>query len=261
MIEFHKYQGTGNDFILIDNRQVVVRDNKQEFAKKWCNRRFGIGSDGIIFLGVSKQSDFEMDFYNPDGSQSFCGNGSRCVVQFAKDLGIIREKALFTAIDGDHQAIFNTDQGGTRISIRMNDVNRIEVVENDLFIDTGSPHYISYRQENDTRDILSFGKKIRYSERFRTAGTNVNLVRETGDGAIEIETYERGVENETWSCGTGATACALSLAKIRNLEKGSIHVKVKGGQLLVHFNKSATGFSDIWLEGPAAFVYRGRIDV
>jgi diaminopimelate epimerase len=196
MIEFRKYHGTGNDFILIDNRLDVFTGDRKKFAKTWCHRQFGIGSDGIIFLQDSDHHDFEMDFYNPDGSQSFCGNGSRCVVQFAKDLGLIENEASFTAIDGEHLAKF-TAKG---VSVKMKDTGRVSEINGDFFIHTGSPHYISYETGRELRDIFQFGQKIRYSENYRAEGTNVNLVEKIDERTIRIRTYERGVENETGRC-------------------------------------------------------------
>ena len=259
MIDFYKYQGAGNDFILIDNRQGTYGGDKVNFARTWCNRRFGIGSDGVIFIEESNESLFEMDFYNPDGSQSFCGNGSRCAVAFAKFLGILDTDIVFKAIDGLHHA----ELVGEQVKIRMNQFGAIEKIGADEFIDTGSPHYISYCQGSDMRDIVTYGKSIRYSDRFKSEGINVNLIREIGDHHIAIRTYERGVENETLACGTGATACGLSYAEHH---KGSLYgvvmVDVKGGELKIHYSRTnrVGYFSDIWLEGPAKFVFKGVID-
>ena len=255
MIEFYKYHGCGNDFILIDNRDGSFKLNKIRFSRKWCERRFGIGSDGIIFLEEHPELDFKMDFYNPDGSQSFCGNGSRCVMAFAKRVEMIIDEASFEAIDGQHKAKF-TAHG---VCVKMSDVNGIEKIDRDHFIYTGSPHYISYEGETK-RDIVSYGKSVRYSERFKDEGTNVNLINETGTDSISVLTYERGVENETYACGTGATACALSFGFKHQLKEGPIKVKVKGGNLIIHFTRSGENFEDVWLEGPADFVYKGEID-
>lgn len=259
MIDFYKYQGAGNDFILIDNRQGIFEGDKVNFAQKYCNRRFGIGSDGIIFIEECDEAKFEMDFYNPDGSQSFCGNGSRCAVAFAKFLGIVDAEMIFKAIDGLHHAQLLGDQ----VKIGMNQFGGIEKIGQDDFIDTGSPHYISYCQSNDVRDIVSYGKSIRYSERFKSEGTNVNLIEEIADHHIAIRTYERGVENETLACGTGATACGLSYAAHQQSNlSGVVLVDVKGGALKIHYDKTNQKdvFTNIWLEGPAEFVFKGIID-
>ena len=256
MIEFFKYHGTGNDFIMIDNRLKVFSGDKVEFAQKWCERRFGIGSDGVIFLENDNDSDFLMDFYNPDGSQSFCGNGSRCVVAFAKFLKIIDDQAMFKAIDGVHEAKIQ----GDIIHIKMGDVSGVELIGEDHFINTGSPHYLSYCGENDHRNIIEYGKAIRYSKRYQQEGTNVNLVREIAQDQIDLRTYERGVENETFACGTGATAAALSFAYKNNLEKGCVKVNVKGGRLEVSFIRKNDNFNNVWLIGPAVKVFKGIID-
>ena len=256
MIEFYKYQGTGNDFILVDNRSRIFTGDKVAFAKQWCNRRFGIGSDGVIFIENDESLDFSMDFYNPDGSQSFCGNGSRCAVRFAELLGILKNsKAAFSAIDGVHSAVISSDS----IAIKMKDTQAIEHIGDDYFLNTGSPHYIAY-ETSEKRDIVDYGRLIRFDDRFKPGGTNVNLVEETGENHIRIRTYERGVEDETYSCGTGATACALSYAVRHDLAAGPVIVDVRGGRLSVDFKNDKTGFSEIWLKGPAEFVYKGLVN-
>lgn len=255
MIEFYKYHGAGNDFIMIDNRDSSFKGDKIAFAQKWCSRRFGIGSDGLIFIEKSEGVDFLMDFYNPDGSQSFCGNGSRCAVAFAHSLGAIHKQTVFFAIDGRHEAIIVDDQ----VHIHMGNVSGVERIGEDYFIHTGSPHYISYCSPDAKKDILSFGREIRYSERFKTEGTNVNLIEEIGSFHIAIETYERGVENETLACGTGVTAAALSFALKNNLNEGIVNVDAKGGKLQVKFVRENDHFSEIWLIGPAEYVFKGFI--
>lgn len=258
MINYYKYQGAGNDFILIDNREGIFQGDKVAFVQKWCRRRFGIGSDGLIFIEKSEKADFNMDFYNPDGSQSFCGNGSRCAVAFAKYLGILDQKTTFEAIDGLHEAELVADN----VKIGMHQYGGIEQVGADHFIDTGSPHYISYCEENDTRDILIYGREIRYSDRYAEKGTNVNLIEKIGAHHIAVRTYERGVENETFACGTGATACGLSFASVNAIAKGIVAVDVKGGALKIHFEATEQQgvYKNIWLEGPAEFVFKGEIN-
>ncbi|MBK9591603.1 MAG: diaminopimelate epimerase [Crocinitomicaceae bacterium] len=256
MIEFYKYQGTGNDFILIDNRSTNFKSDKISFAQKWCDRRFGIGSDGIIFIQPSLAADFYVDFYNPDGSQSFCGNGSRCAVRFAQFLGVVSSRVVsFEAIDGLHEAIVDAHE----ISIHMKDVTEIRKIDQDFYMHTGSPHYISV-DEKEEKNILEFGRKIRYSEAFKPGGTNVNLIKTLERNHIHVKTYERGVEDETFSCGTGVTACALTYAILNNLTNGTIITDVKGGRLHVKFEKHENGFKNVWLQGPAEFVYQGIID-
>ena len=256
MIEFYKFHGTGNDFIIIDNRQKVFQDDKVGFAKKWCNRRFGIGSDGVIFLENDEAADYVMDFYNPDGSQSFCGNGSRCAFAFARLLKLVDQSGTFRAIDGIHSAQFVEGL----YQIDMNDVERVEEIGEDYFIYTGSPHYISYCSDDDSRDIVEYGRKIRFSERFKEEGKNVNLIKEIGTQKIELRTYERGVEGETFACGTGATAAALSYAHKHQLNSGTIDIVVKGGDLKVDFTRNIDKFNAVKLIGPAEFVFKGTIE-
>jgi diaminopimelate epimerase len=259
MINFYKYQGTGNDFILIDNFAHQFSGDKVSFVKKWCDRKFGIGADGLIFLEDSEKADFMMDFYNPDGSQSFCGNGSRCVVAFAKDLGYLNGKnsLFFEAIDGLHEAEVLDDT----IKIAMHQYGQIEEINEDHFIDTGSPHYVSYKQGNPI-DIVEFGKKIRYNERFKEKGTNVNVIDVLDENHIEIWTYERGVEDETLACGTGATACGISFAAKNKMNRGVVHVKAQGGNLKIHVEREEGQkmYKNIWLEGPATFVFKGEMN-
>lgn len=258
MIDFYKYQGAGNDFIVIDNRESVFTGNKVAFAQKWCDRRFGIGSDGVIFIEKTEKAVFEMDFYNPDGSQSFCGNGSRCAVAFARFLGLVNDEAVFLAIDGLHQAKIV----GEGVKIAMHQYGGIRHLGSDHFIDTGSPHYISYHTQEHPKDIVEFGKSIRYSEPFKAVGTNVNLIEELAPNHIAIRTYERGVEGETLACGTGATACGLSFAEVKGLTSGYVNVSAQGGELKIHFEKTDQPgvYGNIWLEGPAQFVFKGEIE-
>ena len=203
-VHFYKYHGTGNDFILINNMNGEVDLTTQQIVSL-CNRRLGIGSDGIILLEKDKEADYNMNFYNPDGSQSFCGNGSRCAFRFAQDQGIVEDEANFRAIDGIHLA----KNQGESISILMNNVDSFEVSDKHYFINTGSPHYIEYIDELDEFNLIEEARRIRYNERFKNEGTNVNFIVENKKG-IAMRTYERGVEDETFSCGTGVTAAALS---------------------------------------------------
>ena len=204
-ISFFKYQGTGNDFVMIDNRKNTFPKGEVGLIAKLCDRRFGIGADGVILIENDKDSDFEMIYYNPDGSQSLCGNGSRCAVMFANHLGIIEEKTKFLAVDGVHEAYI---QDG-RVYLSMHDVGSFEQIGEDYLIDTGSPHYIKYVKDLDQKDMIKEGQAIRYSDRFKEEGINVNLIQENEQG-LSIRTYERGVEGETHSCGTGCTAAALA---------------------------------------------------
>ncbi|MFT4602256.1 MAG: diaminopimelate epimerase [Arenicella sp.] len=257
MIEFFKFHGAGNDFIMIDNRLPVFQGDKIEFAKKICSRRFGVGSDGIIFMENWSEGDFNMDFYNPDGSQSFCGNGSRCAVAFAKKLGMIESKAKFLAVDGVHEAKIENEI----FCIHMGDVESFARLEKDFIIDTGSPHYISTVTNLENKDLLATGRAVRFSDPFKEKGINVNLIEKDAERSFRIRTYERGVEDETLACGTGATAAALAFAEENDLADGRIEVKAMGGNLSVDYNREGNGFRNIWLNGPAVEVYKGEFNV
>lgn len=254
-ISFHKYQGTGNDFVMIDNRLGAFDKSNLELVSRLCDRRFGIGADGVILIENSDQADFEMVYFNPDGSQSLCGNGSRCAVMFAKFLGIIEDSTEFIAIDGEHEARIE----GDLVYLKMHDVASVEKIGKDYLIDTGSPHYIKYVENTDTIDPVLEGRAIRYSDRFSNKGVNVNFLQKVENDALKIRTYERGVENETLSCGTGCTAAALSLAIDSDIN--SVNLQAMGGELRVDFNKVNSGFSNIYLIGPAEAVFQGEIEV
>jgi len=256
-IEFYKYQGTGNDFVMIDNRNNIFDKNNLKAVQQLCDRRFGIGADGLILIENIENLDFNMIYFNADGTQSFCGNGSRCAVAFAKYLGIIEKQAMFLSTDGEHEAWVN-DEG--EVSLKMHDVESIEKGEDYYFIDTGSPHYIVNVNDVKAVDIKSEGAAIRYNDRFKADGTNVNFVKYR-DNELDIRTYERGVEGETLSCGTGVTAAALSLVDNQHLSSGVIHVNAVGGKLKVGFKRNGNVFSDIWLIGPATFVFKGEIEL
>lgn len=257
MINFIKYHGTGNDFILIDDRHSL-HELKTDAIRKFCDRRFGIGADGLIQLRNSKGYDFEMLYFNSDGMPgSMCGNGGRCAIAYAHSLGLIKDSSNFTAFDGPHKAKI-ISLNPYVISLHMNDVRNIESNQEFIFMNTGSPHYISFIDNVNEIDIVNEGRKIRYNERFKKEGTNVNYVQEK-DGALHVRTYERGVEDETLSCGTGVTAAVLAAAYSgRNISSGCV-VYTPGGKLTVYFKKDGSGFSDIWLEGKAEKVFMGEI--
>lgn len=254
-IQFQKYQGTGNDFVMIDNRDGVFDRNDLSSVKKLCDRKFGIGADGVILIENGGDSDFEMVYFNPDGSQSLCGNGSRCAVMFAYSLGIIAEKTRFLAIDGVHEAEIKNDQ----VHLLMHDVNDFQELDQDFVIDTGSPHYIRYVSDVRAIDPVEMGRDIRYSETYKAEGINVNFVEKIDDNHLAIRTYERGVEGETLSCGTGCTAAALSLG----LKGGQspVTLEAMGGQLQVAFEQEASTFKNIYLIGPAKMVFEGTVTV
>lgn len=259
---FNKYHGAGNDFILIDNRKNIFKAGTTAIAKL-CDRRFGIGADGLILLNKSAVSDFEMIYFNADGRiGSMCGNGARCIVLFAHDIGMIKSKTTFTAYDGLHTAeiiSINKKNNSAIVKLQMQDVNKIERTGSDFFIDTGSPHYIRFVKNVTAVNVLKEGKKIRYSSRYKQKGVNVNFVS-AKHNKLFIRSYERGVENETLACGTGITASALA-ADASGIIKGKnkIEVNALGGKLSVYFTKSETGYSTIFLEGEAAKVFEGEI--
>lgn len=262
-MHFYKYQGTGNDFILIDNRQPVFDRENFSLIKKLCDRRFGIGADGLLLLSSSSHYNFDMTYYNADGNLgSMCGNGGRCITAFAKKLGLINTDAVFSAFDGVHESrILKMENDSGIVSLKMNDVNSVERNDDFIFLDTGSPHYITYRKNIDTLDIIEEGRKIRYNDRFKLNGVNVNFVERNGD-SLYVRTYERGVEDETLSCGTGVTASALA-TKIKGMAEGknSIAIRTKGGDLMVKFTFDGNKFTHVWLEGPVSLVYEGTVVV
>ncbi len=254
-MEFYKYQGTGNDFIILDNRDGKYNGLSNEAINKLCDRNFGIGADGLMLLELADGYDFRMNYHNADGMEgSMCGNGGRCLVQFAKDMGIEKTHYRFIAVDGEHEAEIKPDG---LIRLKMQDVFGVTDIRGDVVLNTGSPHFIRFVDTVDHVDIFSEGTKIRYNDTYANEGINVNFVEQTDNG-IRIRTYERGVEDETLSCGTGATAAAIASAT----EDGPqiVSVAVQGGHLEIAFNRiNPNQFSDIWLIGPAAFVFRGTI--
>jgi diaminopimelate epimerase len=257
-VSFFKYQGTGNDFIMIDNRDGVYNDLSINQIQFLCNRKFGVGADGLIKLNHKEGFDFEMDYYNSDGSKSFCGNGARCTTAFAHQLGLRAEEFKFDAIDGVHFSSINEDG---IVSLKMKDVSSIEYVESDFYTHTGSPHFVRFVNRIETTDVFNEGKSVRYSEKYKQEGVNVNFV-EQKEGFYFVRTYERGVEDETLSCGTGVTACALVIAS-RNGMDGQFEIPIKtlGGKLSVKATKENKRYSDVYLIGPAKFVFQGEIHV
>ena len=256
-IHFYKYQGTGNDFIIIDNRTNVFDRSDNALVAKLCDRRFGIGADGLMLLQAKTGYDFEMVYYNSDGNESsMCGNGGRCIVEFARTLGLVKEKAFFIATDGEHHA--NVLPGF--ISLKMKDISKIELNADFAYLNTGSPHYVQFVTNVEVFPVFEEGKKVRYNERFKKEGTNVNFI-EKCENALFVRTYERGVEGETYSCGTGVTAAAI-VAAIKGVStaENECEIKTLGGNLKVKFNRTANNeFNNVWLEGPATFVFEGNI--
>ena len=256
-LHFNKYQGAGNDFIIIDNRNQIFNPHDNILIEKLCNRRFGIGADGLILINNLPDYDFEMVYFNSDGYRgSMCGNGGRCAAAFAIKTGIASGKMKFMAYDGIHEAY----QTGDLINLKMNDVRGTENVDGKLFINTGSPHCIIFRKNVDETDVFTEGRTLRYSEAFKLGGTNVNFV-ETGKEGIYVRTYERGVEDETLSCGTGVTASAIASVTAGHFDSGPVDVRTRGGNLTVDFKIGNDMITDIWLKGPALFVFEGIIEI
>jgi diaminopimelate epimerase len=257
-IPFHKYQGTGNDFIMIDNLSGDFSNLDIQHVQQLCDRRFGIGADGLILIHSHPTLHFEADYYNSDGSKSFCGNGARCAVQFYARNHAHQDEFKFMAIDGIHSArIINNE-----VSLEMSSVQLIEKYGHDHVLNTGSPHYVKHVQDLPTLDVFTLGRELRYSDDFSEVGINVNFVKQISPNHISIRTYERGVEDETLSCGTGATACALVEGQSFSEGNHSVCVDVLGGQVHVSFTRHAdNSFSQITLQGPATFVFEGEINV
>lgn len=257
-IKFYKYQGCGNDFILLDQRihPVPLTVSVIHFL---CDRRFGIGADGLMELLPGDTLDFRMRYYNSDGnSSSFCGNGGRCIVQFAKDLGIVRESmAHFLFEENAYTAEFLVNN---TIALRMQDVDGIKNQGTDMVLNTGSPHYVHFMENIDTLDLNSFAHKIRYSPQF-PEGINVNIVDIKDDSTIEMRTYERGVEDETLSCGTGVTAAAISAHFSKRIHATKVNVITKGGNFQVEFCEDSARYSQIKLIGPALKVFEGTLEL
>ncbi|MDP5081364.1 MAG: diaminopimelate epimerase [Winogradskyella sp.] len=253
---FFKYQGTGNDFIIVDNRQNLIDKNNTKRIAQLCDRRFGIGADGFILLETDEISDFKMVYFNSDGNESsMCGNGGRCIVAFAKFLGIIENETEFVAIDGLHKAKIEYEQ----VHLQMQDVPKVATFKNHLFLNTGSPHHVEMVSNLKTLEVKSKGAVIRYGHPYHQEGSNVNFVEQLEPDTFAVRTYERGVEDETLSCGTGVTAVALAMYQSGRTKSESVSLKTEGGLLDVTFNKNDKGYSNIWLIGPALQVFKGDI--
>ena len=257
-INFSKYNGAGNDFILIDDRENLINDNKS-LISYLCNRHFGIGGDGLIILKESNNSDFEILHYTSDGNLgSLCGNGSRCAVLFAYNKDIISKKTVFHAFDGIHNAEI-LDNGLIRMEMKVNS----DIVSNSYgtWLDTGSPHLVVEKNDTDKLDVNNEGRLIRYNDFYKEEGVNVNFVEKISDDQFKIRTYERGVENETLACGTGSTASAICMNFLGKTNSKNITMQCKGGDLNVQFNSSEKGYKEISITGPAKLVFEGFIEV
>lgn len=259
IIEFFKYQGAGNDFVMLDNRKGVYSNLTTQNIENLCDRRFGIGADGLILLENVDGYDFKMIYYNADGRESsMCGNGGRCIVAFAKRLNVITAQALFIAIDGPHKASISEDN---MIFLQMSDVNSIRKNDDYSFLDTGSPHHVQIVDNIKDVDVNNLGSQIRYSDLYGSEGSNVNFVQQDSANIFSIRTYERGVEAETLACGTGATAVALAMHNYGMTENTNLTINVEGGTLTVSFERNGEKYHNIFLGGPAEFVFSGSLEI
>ncbi|MCK8494113.1 diaminopimelate epimerase [Spirosoma sp. RP8] len=255
-MDFYKYQGTGNDFVLVDDRAGTFPASDQAFIERLCHRRFGIGADGLILLQNDPEYDFRMVYFNADGAEgSMCGNGGRCIVRFAHDLGVFEGETRFMAVDGEHTALVNEGE----ISLKMSNVSGIEQRNGLTFLNTGSPHVVQFVDDLESLDVVAEGRKIRYSAPFQPGGTNVNFAQVVDENTLFVRTYERGVEDETYSCGTGVTAVALVAHQQLNTPT-PVSIRTIGGNLRVSFTALADGrFEAIHLIGPAQRVFTGTL--
>ncbi|EDM43290.1 diaminopimelate epimerase [unidentified eubacterium SCB49] len=250
---FYKYQGTGNDFVIIDNRELTFPKKDTKLIALMCDRKFGVGADGLILLENDATLDFKMVYYNADGNESsMCGNGGRCIVDFAKQIGVINSATTFQAIDGPHEAVVKADG----VSLKMIDVDDVNVLENYMFLNTGSPHHVQLVENLKNFEVFTQGKEIRNSI-YGDEGANVNFVEQESEDTFKVRTYERGVEDETLSCGTGVTAVAIALHKTNKLKENQVNLMTEGGLLQVKFDFTDGVYSNVFLEGPATLVFKG----
>ena len=258
-ITFYKYQGTGNDFVIIDNRDKKLSKNDTKLINHLCDRKFGIGADGCMFLEDSdvEGDDFKMVYFNADGNEStMCGNGGRCLVAFAKEIGVVTDSANFTAIDGPHDAVINNGL----VKLGMQNVKDITVGKDHWWLDTGSPHHVQPVEKIKEFDVFANGKNIREGAPYFEEGTNVNFVEQINEDTFSVRTYERGVEDETLSCGTGVTAVAIAMHKSKNTVAEEVHLETPGGKLTITFNENSGSYENVYLEGPATLVFKGEIE-
>jgi len=256
-IQFWKYHGAGNDFIMLDNRSSLYSALNASKIAFLCDRHFGIGADGLIMLENDGEADFYMRYFNSDGNEStMCGNGGRCVALFARDLGLVSEKAVFKAVDGIHHAIFVTQ---TTVRLKMSDVMAPKKLSDKRYtVNTGSPHFVMFVDDVETIDVNNLGAKIRYDKSISDQGVNVNFCT-IENQQIKIRTYERGVENETLACGTGCVASAISAFFSGLIFEKPIQLQTRGGQLIVDFENDNQDFTNVYLTGEAKKVFYGEI--
>ncbi len=256
--DFYKYQGAGNDFILIDNRKDIFPKDNELLIRYYCHRQFGIGADGFMLLENSDIADFKMVYYNADGKPgSMCGNGGRCMVAFAYSLGLFDKETTFEAMKRLYRGVIEEKR---TVSLGMTDVDRLETHETHVFLDTGSPHHVVFTDKVSAVNVVEEGRRIRRGEPYGKAGTNVNFVEQVDAGTFKVRTYERGVENETLSCGTGVTAVALASYHLKKTREKRVRIKTLGGNLEVTFEENNGRFTNIVLTGPATFVFKGEIE-
>lgn len=253
---FYKYQGTGNDFIIVDNRLKTFPKDNISLITKLCDRHFGIGADGLILLENNDSTDFRMIYFNADGSETMCGNGARCAVAFAKYLKIIDSKTTFTAFDGEHYAEITNNI----ISLHMIDVSEVIINKGYVFANTGTQHHVEIVDNLDNFPVFNKGKDIRYNI-YGKQGSNVNFVEQLNENTFRVRTYEKGVENETLACGTGVTAVAIAMYATKKTTKNLIKLPVEGGLLEVSFKEKDGLYTNIYLKGPAVCVFKGEIDL
>ncbi|MBN2173776.1 MAG: diaminopimelate epimerase [Bacteroidales bacterium] len=260
-LAFSKYHGTGNDFIMVDNRKLNISLSREQI-NYLCDRHLGIGADGLILMNLAEKFDFEMHYFNSDGGEgTMCGNGGRCITAFAWDMGIKKDHFEFLAIDGIHQSkLISTHESSKIISIKLADVNLINHFKNHYFINTGSPHYIEFVKKIDEIDVRARGRKIRWNKKFMPGGTNVNFA-EIRNNEIHLRTFERGVEDITLSCGTGSTATAIAAWHELDKKENRFNIHSLGGILEIQFEYQGGKFTDIWLTGTAMKVFEGQIEV
>jgi len=257
-IRFKKYQGTGNDFIMIDNRKGEFPKDNKTLIERLCDRKFGIGADGLICLDSSQKHDFTMVYFNADGAEgSMCGNGGRCLVAFARDLCIINSNTTFDAIDGLHHASIVNGI----VSLKMVDVREVEEHPTHLFLNTGSPHHVTFVEDLAKFPVVEKGREIRYGAPYFEEGSNINFAAQINENTFDVRTYERGVEDETLSCGTGVTAVAIAAHKANKTHGATINLNTLGGTLVVSFTIENEHYKAVTLTGQATFVFEGQIEI
>jgi len=258
-MEFIKYQATGNDFILIDNRSGNFEKGNHQIIRTLCNRRFGIGADGLMLLESDSEKDFRMVYFNADGFEgSMCGNGGRCISAYAFELLGLEREMMFSAFDGPHRAKILSHQGNSyAVRLEMKEVHKPQPFDNDWILDTGSPHYIRFVEQLELISVPELGRQIRNSAEFKTRGINVNFVQHLDSDSIAVRTYERGVEDETLSCGTGVTAAAIAAFDSGLVHSSQVKVQTPGGNLNVEFRARKDSYTNVFLEGEVVKVFSG----